>query len=408
MIAAEITPLNPHLPHKNRIGESARQYDGNGWAEIRGNPISKVGVFPYLGRSIDARLEPDRIYMVYRPEEELANPETISSFRLVPWVDDHPHTLLGPEEAGRVPAEEKGIHGVIGEDVYFDEGVLYANLKIFSDDLADVISDGKRELSVGYGCRYEISSGIYNGEHYDAIQRGIRGNHIATVTEGRMGPDVAVLDQMKFSLDAQEFKMADKDKDDEKKSMDALLKTVADMKATLDKMCADDEDKEKKDKEASDAEESEKKDREAADKAAKDADEDKEKDKDKSASDAVVKAASDSKAAMDAVVKLTADLETLKQDGVRRVLKEIRQRDELAQQTSAFVGSFDASEMTLAEVAKYGADKLGLKVEAGHEVSALGAYFVGRTPPSKQPTFSHDRKDGSAQTNVIDFYSKAS
>ena len=55
--------------------ESARNYDINGWAEIKGNPISKVGVFPYIGAQISPDLEPDKIYQVYRPEEELMNQE---------------------------------------------------------------------------------------------------------------------------------------------------------------------------------------------------------------------------------------------------------------------------------------------------------------------------------------------
>lgn len=81
---------------------SAREYDINGWAEIKGNPISKVGVFPYLGSQIDKSLIPDKIYQVYRPMEELNNPETINSFKLVPWTDEH--EMLGK---GMTPAEKK-------------------------------------------------------------------------------------------------------------------------------------------------------------------------------------------------------------------------------------------------------------------------------------------------------------
>ena len=128
------------LPNKKAldyVAASARQYDLNGWAEIKGNPLSKVGVFPYYGKTIDPSLIPDKIYMVLRPEEELADPETIQSFRLLPWVDDHPDELFGPEDAGRLPPEKKGIEGVIGEDVFFDSntGMLRGNIKLFSDNL---------------------------------------------------------------------------------------------------------------------------------------------------------------------------------------------------------------------------------------------------------------------------------
>lgn len=44
-----------------------KQIDHNGFWHIEDNPISKEGVFPYLGRQISPNLEPEKIYMVYRP-----------------------------------------------------------------------------------------------------------------------------------------------------------------------------------------------------------------------------------------------------------------------------------------------------------------------------------------------------
>ena len=107
---------------------SARDYDVNAWPEIKNNPLSKVGVFPYLGKQIDPSFPPDQIVYVYRPEEELSNPACIDSFKLVPWVDEHPDKLLGSESAGREPAERKGIEGVTGEDVYFDLATRIQNI----------------------------------------------------------------------------------------------------------------------------------------------------------------------------------------------------------------------------------------------------------------------------------------
>ncbi len=99
-------------------------------------------MFQYLGRSIGAP-EPDKIYNVYRPAEEFT-PETLESFKLIPIVNDH--TMLGPPEAGLVPAEEKGVHGTTGEDVVFEDGVLYAPLRIFSETLSRMIESGKTAL----------------------------------------------------------------------------------------------------------------------------------------------------------------------------------------------------------------------------------------------------------------------
>ena len=82
--------------HTMDATETARVEDINGYITIEKNPISRSGVFQYLGRSIGAP-EPDKIYNVYRPAEEFT-PETIDSFKLLPIVDDH--TMLGPQEKG--------------------------------------------------------------------------------------------------------------------------------------------------------------------------------------------------------------------------------------------------------------------------------------------------------------------
>lgn len=176
----------------------SKQVDHNDFWYIKDNPLSKVGVFPYLGKQISSELEPDKIYQVYRPAEELLSEETVNSFKLLPIVDDH--TMLGTEP-GMMPAEEKGVHGTSGSDVYGKGGKLYGDLKIYSETLKDEIEAGKKELSMGYFCDYELTPGTFNGIHYDAVQRNIRGNHIALVEEGRMGSDVRVMDR-KITMDS--------------------------------------------------------------------------------------------------------------------------------------------------------------------------------------------------------------
>ncbi len=75
---------------------SNRKVDVNGFVRIEGNPISKVGIFDYLGRSLGPEYEQDRIYKVFRSESALNNPETIESFKNIPWIDEH--EMLDPEE----------------------------------------------------------------------------------------------------------------------------------------------------------------------------------------------------------------------------------------------------------------------------------------------------------------------
>ena len=124
--------------------QDKKEVGTNGWFEVEDNPLSKEGVFLYRGNQIilpdgSRASDTDDLIPVYRPADELSNPEAIDSFKLVPWVDEH--TMLGSEELGLTPAERKGVSGVVGEDVYFKDGVLYGNIKAFSENLARKIEN---------------------------------------------------------------------------------------------------------------------------------------------------------------------------------------------------------------------------------------------------------------------------
>lgn len=184
---------------------SARIRDHNGWYEVKANPLSKAGVFPYRGSMINAP-DPNAIYQVYRPADELRSQATLDSFRLLPIIDEH--VMLGHDgKPGYIPAEKKGVHGVIGDAIFFDEAdqTLKGNLKVFSGTMDSSINRGKVELSCGYKCKYRYAPGVHNGQAFDYIQYDLLGNHVASVNRGRMGYDVRVLD----SLDSITFDMAD-------------------------------------------------------------------------------------------------------------------------------------------------------------------------------------------------------
>lgn len=363
---------------KSKDAVSSRTKDGNGWIEIKGNPISKIGVFEYAGSQIDSTLIPDKIYNVYRPEEELSNEETIASFRLLPWTDDH--AMLGAEDDGLLPAEQKGIHGIIGEDVYFEEGYLKGNLKIFSDKLASLIEDGKKELSIGYKCLYELTSGTYNNQRYDAIQRQIRGNHLALVEEGRAGPDVAVLDNFKFTLDSKGLKMepdemitkAEVTDEESLMGIEALISRVQRLEEIIAKLTSSEEDEMLENREIIDESEEEKS-------ISKDEDSE----------------------ILNAKKKMSDAEEGKKKEGMdtKSLLREISQRDALASQLSNHIGTFDHAEKTLHEVALYGVKKLGLICEKGTEKSVLQGFLAGR----KASTVAHVI-DSKPRSTTIDAY----
>lgn len=336
---------------------SARKEDINGFVEIEGNPITRVGVFPYAGWQISEDLPRDKIFMVYRPEEELTDEECVNSFKLLPWVDDH--TMLGnQEELGLTPAEKKGVEGVIGEQVYYDDNAkqLKANLKIFSRTLGELIDKGgKKELSIGYRCVYVPQKGVYNDQTYDFVQRKIRGNHLALVDEGRAGKDVAVLDGYRLTADSMELTMEPEEKLEEHEEREEMtLEKLAERLAKLESMLAS------KDQDLDD--------------------EKKEVEEDEALVDApvvkeVAERVEDEDEDMKKELKEVADsVRGLK----RSLLREVAQRDALVSRLSTYIGTFDHADKTLDDVVNYGLRKLNLKCAKGHEQAMLEGYLAGK------------------------------
>lgn len=353
---------------------TAQAVDLNGYVEIKGNPISKVGVFPYLGSEIGAP-EPDRVYSVYRPEEELSSPECIDSFRLMPLVDEH--SMLGSEDQGLTPAEKKGVQGVIGEDVYFDAPYLRGNIKIYSESAKGLVSsNAKRELSPGYRCVYDFTPGAFDGEQYDAVQRTIRANHLALVEEGRTGPDVAVLDHMRFALDSNQLMEAVM-ADENTKATDGL----EELKAALQALTPDQLEAlmmELKPAAAEEMEDEEVKAEVVEDEEVVVEDADKGMDEDKAAMDVMARQ----------IKALTKQLASAQDSGA--FINQIADRDVLASKVSQFVGTFDHARMTPAQVAEYGIKKLGIPCAKGSERIALDAWMHGRKPEHQKTVFAAD------------------
>jgi len=340
------------------MAASKREYDINDFMEIKGNPISRTGVFEYSGAQISSDLPPDQIFGVYRSEESLNNLETIESFKLIPFTDDH--EMIGNKADNLTDAADKGVHGTTGETVEFDSPYLTANIKIFSEKLRDLIDNGKRELSIGYRCVYEEQNGEYDGKQYQFIQTNIRGNHLALVQEGRSGHDVSVLDSFKFTLDAKDInmtncKVTEEVKDENEMSMSEIkdmVKRCYDLLESMSSSASDEEIEIEDSVEPADFVNEENAIDEATEEAEDETEEEKEKKDDKE------------DAAMDS-------------NSFKNIMVEINARDSLAKRLSAHVGSFDHSLKTLDEVEQYGAKKLGLKCTKDTAKYVLDGYLMG-------------------------------
>jgi len=409
--------------------ETKRLKDINGYMQVRDNPISKVGVFPYLGSEIAGHeLPPNEVFQVYRPAEELESIETIDSFKLMPFIDDH--EVLGD---GATAPERKGIQGYIGEQVRFEPPYLLGNIMIPSRAAQTAIDAGKIELSPAYRCVYEKKDGVFEGQPYQFIQRNIRANHLALVTEGRTGPDVAVLDHRTITIDSKRLTPMEFT-EEQMAQIKALLAELLAEQAALDKDPAKDEVVKVEEEVKEDADPVTPEQQDAAEETLAVAEEASEaiaeaaaalEEVEVAAAEVVAAPTADSKAKLaraqdklkvaqdkvaNAMAKRAPTVDGLKAEiaALRKqvskpaepafsadaMLGVIADRDALAGQVSQFIGSFDHARMTADGVAKYACEKIGLKPAVGTERIALDAWLHGRKPESARVVAQDSRVAG--------------
>jgi uncharacterized protein len=372
---------------------SNRIYDTNGWYSVEGNPIARSGILEYLGSQISEELEPDRIYKVWIPESELNNPETINSFKMIPWIPRH--KMLGDRFGAS--AESVGVQGVTGENVYFDEETkeLKSTLKAFGSNLISMVDGGVSHLSIGRTCDWNIQGGVNpDGEPYDVIQTNIRGNHLASVIEGRAGKGVAVMDAaevVSFAMDALDFKPTNEN-EVSNMTIEEILAALKELKPSLDQM-----------KEIQTAiaglggePEAEITEETTTEEVAEDmGEEDKDKEKSPVAMDAAISSAIQ-KAVNAAVKPLQAQIKKLEGSAMDEasVIKAINAKNSLAYNVARHTGAFDHNAMSSEiEVAKYAVKKLNIACDSGEELAHVKGWLAAKTAPVVVKAIAEDGKN---------------
>lgn len=147
--------------------------------------ITRVGVFKYRNRDGSTRRE-------LRLPDEVFTRDALESFALAPLTNNHPKEALTSNNTAKHQV------GTITNPRQ-DADQVAARVQVTEQRTIDDIDGGKTQLSCGYTADVEntpgVTSGIpgvEDGLRYDAIQRNIRGNHVALVDVGRAGPDVAL------------------------------------------------------------------------------------------------------------------------------------------------------------------------------------------------------------------------
>jgi hypothetical protein len=220
--------------------------------------IARTGVQHYTGADGSIRRE-------YRPEGEVASPESLASFAGKAITLEHPPVLLDSTNTKDYQV------GFSGMEVVYDNGFVRAVMTVTDKDAIEKIMRGDaKEVSAGYRVQYDPTPGVTDsGENYDGIQKDISGNHIAVVRRGRAGPQVKLhLDRLdaadpslflinedssmtaKVNFDGAEFEVSEsvalaitKEREDAKmsyedmkKKYDAMMSEASKMKEEMDAM----------------------------------------------------------------------------------------------------------------------------------------------------------------------------
>lgn len=145
--------------------------------------VTSVGIFEYTNPDGSTRRE-------LRLPEDVFAAKSLATYKGKPIIVTH--------DAGYVDKDnvEDETIGTILSEGYQDGDDVRAEIIIHDSDAMK--SSGLRELSLGYNLRLEETSGVWNGQPYDAIQRDIVINHLALVGSARAG------EQARLNIDSRE------------------------------------------------------------------------------------------------------------------------------------------------------------------------------------------------------------
>ncbi|SIS59560.1 hypothetical protein SAMN05421687_11066 [Salimicrobium flavidum] len=149
-----------------------------GYLTVR-DVVTKPGVYPY-GR------EDGSIQNELKHPGDIYSDRTVQSCNAKPVTDDHPNE---PVNMKNIKAYGKGMSHT---DAKVQSGDIMVGFTITDEALIEKIYDGKREISLGFMTDLVAEDGTYNNKNYQFRQTNVEVNHIATVDQGRVGPEAAI------------------------------------------------------------------------------------------------------------------------------------------------------------------------------------------------------------------------
>lgn len=176
----------------------AKKYDDG---RIRADVyMTKPGVFPYLDPTY-----PSGVRLELREPEQVFDPKSMDSFAQIPVTNNHPPEMVTAKNA------RKYMVGATGESIERHDDHVRGTVMVADEAAAQDMRAGKLAASCGYTCDVEYTPGVHPlYGRYDAIQKNIRGNHLAIVTKARAG------DSARIRMDAYGEDAAMREEDEER------------------------------------------------------------------------------------------------------------------------------------------------------------------------------------------------
>lgn len=129
-----------------------------------------------------------------RLPETNRDPATLQSFASLPVTIEHPPELVNANNHDRYSV------GQVDPEVLYEEkvpgkGFVSAVVRLFQSRGVNAARTDAKELSVGYTIELDETPGVWTDPEtgqrlrYDAIQKTVRGNHLALTRKARAGPE---------------------------------------------------------------------------------------------------------------------------------------------------------------------------------------------------------------------------
>lgn len=145
--------------------------------------LTSIGIFEYINPDGSVRKE-------LRLPEDVFDADSLKSYKGRPIIITHDVGLVTKDNVNGNQI------GTILTEGYRSGNDVRAEIIIHDTD--GMKKAGLKELSLGYNLDLDETPGEWNGQHYDAIQKNIRINHLALVREARAG------EQARLNIDSRD------------------------------------------------------------------------------------------------------------------------------------------------------------------------------------------------------------